>query len=99
MEYFNNLAEQYKGELLDNVVPFWLNHSQDLEMGGYFSCLDRQGRIFDTDKFVWLQAREVWLFAMLYNKVENGRSGWNALQGAEFLRKHGHDGNSTGISH
>lgn len=91
---FNTLAAQYKAELLGNVVPFWLNRSQDLEMGGYFTCLDRQGNVYDTDKFIWLQAREVWLFSMLYNKVEK-RQEWLecALQGAEFLKKFGHDGN------
>ena len=33
------LADQYKDELLDNVLPFWLEHSQDHEHGGYFTCL------------------------------------------------------------
>ncbi|QRX64722.1 AGE family epimerase/isomerase [Dysgonomonadaceae bacterium zrk40] len=94
MTYFNNLATQYRAELLDKVVPFWLNRSQDLEHGGYFTCLDRQGNVYDTDKFIWLQAREVWLFSMLYNKVEK-RQEWLecAVHGAEFLKKHGHDGN------
>ena len=68
---FKKLAEQYKNELLDNVLPFWLRHSQDFECGGYYTCLDRDGRVFDTDKFIWLQGREIWLFSMLYNKVEN----------------------------
>ena len=51
-------------------------------------------RVYDTDKFIWLQGREVWMFAMLYNKVER-RPEWLecAVQGAEFLRKYGHDGN------
>lgn len=56
------LADQYKDELLDNVLPFWLEHSQDHEHGGYFTCLDRKGNVFDTDKFIWLQGREVWLY-------------------------------------
>ena len=91
---FKKLANQYRDELLDNVLPFWLEHSQDLEFGGYFSCLDREGKVFDTDKFIWLQGREVWLFSMLCNKVEN-RPEWLkcARQGGEFLRKYGHDGN------
>lgn len=91
---FNQLAKQYKSELLDKVVPFWLEKSQDLEHGGYFTCLERNGDVFDTDKFVWLQGREVWMFATLYNKVEK-RQEWLdcAIQGAEFLKKHGHDGN------
>lgn len=91
---FKQLAEQYKSELLDKVVPFWLEKSQDLEHGGYFTCLERNGDVFDTDKFVWLQGREVWMFATLYNKVEKRREWLDcAIQGAEFLKKHGHDGN------
>lgn len=90
---FKQLAEQYKTELLDKVIPFWLNHSQDTAYGGYFTCLDRKGEVFDTDKFIWLQGREVWMFATLYNKVEK-RQEWLdcAIQGAEFLKKYGHDG-------
>ncbi len=88
MYTFNALASQYRAELLDNVVPFWLNRSQDREYGGYFTCLDRKGNVFDTDKFIWLQAREVWLFSMLYNKVEKRREWLDcAVQGAEFLKK------------
>jgi len=90
---FKALAAQYKSELLDSVLPFWLNNSQDKEFGGYFTCLERDGSVFDTDKFIWLQGREVWMFSMLYNKVEK-RKEWLdcAIQGAEFLKKYGHDG-------
>ncbi len=96
MPIFNILKTSYRSELLDNVVPFWLSKSQDNEFGGYFTCLDRQGNVFDTDKFTWLQGRQVWLFSMLYNNVEK-RQEWLdcAIQGAEFLKKHGHDGNNN----
>ena len=91
---FRQLAQLYKSELLDCVIPFWLNKSQDTEFGGYFTCLDRDGSVYDTDKFIWLQGREVWMFSKLYNTVEP-RQEWldAAIQGAEFLRKYGHDGN------
>lgn len=94
MADFKALANQYKSELLDSVLPFWLEKSQDKECGGYFSCLNRDGSVYDTDKFIWLQGREVWMFAMLYNKVEK-RPEWleAAVQGGEFLKKYGHDGN------
>lgn len=94
MTDFKQLAEQYKSELLNKVIPFWLEKSQDKEFGGYFTCLDRDGSVYDTDKFIWLQGREVWMFATLYNKVEK-RQEWLdcAIQGAEFLKKYGHDGN------
>lgn len=90
---FQQLAEQYKSELLHNIVPFWLNHSIDEDDGGYLTCLNRDGSVYDTDKFIWLQARQVWLFSMLYNKIEK-KSQWLecAIHGADFLEKHGHDG-------
>ncbi|WP_346318735.1 AGE family epimerase/isomerase [Chitinophaga sp. YIM B06452] len=86
------IAEQYKRELLDNVLPFWTAHSRDEENGGFFTCLDRQGKVFDTDKFMWLQGREVWMFSMLYDKVEPRRE-WKdmALLGAKFMEQHGRD--------
>ncbi|WP_372653024.1 AGE family epimerase/isomerase [Draconibacterium sp.] len=88
------LSEKYKNELLTNVIPFWENNSIDKQCGGYFTCLDREGNVFDTDKFIWLQARQVWMFAKLYNEVEQ-RPEWLqiALNGAAFLQKYGHDGN------
>ena len=91
---FDKLAERYRQELLENCLPFWLDHSQDMEYGGYYSCLNRDGSVYDTDKFIWLQGREVWLFAMLYNKMEK-RDEWLecAVQGGEFLKRYGHDGN------
>ncbi|MCY4298729.1 MAG: AGE family epimerase/isomerase [Flavobacteriaceae bacterium] len=83
---------RYKKELLENVIPFWTNHSIDTKYGGYFSCLDRQGKVFDTDKFIWLQARQVWMFATLYNKVESKKEWLDiAIHGAEFLEKYGCD--------
>ncbi len=45
----------YKNELLNNVLPFWLNYSKDSVDGGYYTCLNRDGRVYDTDKFMWLQ--------------------------------------------
>lgn len=91
---FKKLSDRYRNELLDNVLPFWLENSQDREYGGYFSCLNRDGSVYDTDKFIWLQGREVWMFAMLYNNVEKNRQWLDcAVQGAEFLKKYGHDEN------
>ena len=90
---FKALSEVYKNELFDSVIPFWMNHSVDTTYGGYFTCLNEQGKVYDTDKFIWLQARQVWLFAMLYNNVEKKQEWLDmAIYGANFLEKHGHDG-------
>jgi N-acylglucosamine 2-epimerase len=80
----------YKNTLLENVLPFWLEKSGDDVFGGYFTCLDRTGQVFDTDKFVWLQCRQVWCFSMMYNQVEKKQEWLDfALKGADFLEKHG----------
>ena len=43
------LIKQYHDELYDRVIPFWLEKSQDKEFGGYFTCLNRDGSVFDTE--------------------------------------------------
>ena len=89
---FTKLAMLYSKTLLDDVIPFWEKNSVDWELGGYFSCLDREGNVFDTDKFMWMQCREVWAFSLFYNQVEKKKQWLKiARNGAEFLKKHGMD--------
>ena len=85
-------AEQYKNELLNEVIPFWEKYSLDEKFGGYFTCLNKKGEVYDTDKFIWLQARQIWTFSSLYLKVQKEEK-WKkiALLGANFLEKYGRD--------
>ncbi len=82
----------YKNTLLNDVIPFWENNAIDLESGGYYTCLDDKGTVYDTDKFMWLQGRQAWTFSMLYNTVEKNES-WlkTAKHGIDFIIKHGMD--------
>ena len=50
---------------LDRCVRFWLTHGMDPVNGGVYTCLDRTGRIYSTDKSVWMQGRCAWTFAYL----------------------------------
>ena len=87
-----NYTKIYLENLLNDVVPFWMKNSKDEKFGGYFTCLDTTGNVYDTDKFIWLQCRQVWCFSMLYNKVEKKQEWLDfAIHGAEFLIKHGRD--------
>ncbi len=63
-----------------------------MQFGGYYTCLDQYGNVYDTDKFMWLQARQVWMFSMLYNKFEK-REEWLSIakHGLDFLKKFGRD--------
>ncbi|MEO0542053.1 MAG: AGE family epimerase/isomerase, partial [Cyanobacteria bacterium P01_A01_bin.105] len=89
---FDALATLYRTTLLETVLPFWQQYSLDRQYGGYFTCLDVQGNVYDTDKFIWLQNRQVWTFSMLYNRLEQ-RSDWleMARHGVDFLSQHGRD--------
>jgi N-acylglucosamine 2-epimerase len=83
------LRARYETELFERVLPFWERHSPDRVHGGYFNNLDRDGSVYDTDKHVWLQGRQVWLFSKLYRTVEQ-RPEWLELArlGMDFLRAH-----------
>ena len=80
-------------ELVNEVIPFWQNFSLDKVNGGFFTSIDDKNKVFDTDKFIWLQARQVWMFATLYEQVDNKKE-WLEISknGAKFLKKFGHDG-------
>jgi N-acylglucosamine 2-epimerase len=82
----------YKDALLEDIIPFWEQHSIDPKHSGYFSCLNRKGEVFDTDKFTWLQGRQAWMFSLLYNEVE-AKPSWLeiARSGINFLIDHAMD--------
>lgn len=80
---------RYETELLERVLPFWMEHSPDDRHGGYYNCLDRDGACYDTTKYSWLQGRQAWMFSTLYRTVD-ARDDWLALaeSGIHFLRDH-----------
>ena len=50
---------------LERSVQFWLQNGMDHQHGGVYTCLDRKGEIYSTDKSVWMQGRCGWTFAYL----------------------------------
>ena len=77
----------YHDQLLDNIVPFWMNSDLiDRTYGGYISSVDREGRCYNTDKSVWFQGRALWSFSHLC-RVYGTRSEWKeaADLGKRFL--------------
>ena len=79
----------YKDGLLNNIIPFWLRHSIDMEHGGFMFALDQDGTLVDTDKGVWQHGRFTWMLATLYNEVEQKKE-WldHAISGAKFMEDH-----------
>ena len=50
---------------LQICTEFWLKNGMDHKYGGVYTCLDRKGEIYSTDKSVWMQGRCGWIFAYL----------------------------------
>ena len=88
-EYWKKWGRTYKGELLRNVMPFWMKHGFDRKNGGVYTCLDRDGSPMDSTKSVWFQGRFGWMTAYAYNHVEKNPE-WLAASKSccEFLEAH-----------
>ncbi|TRY61491.1 hypothetical protein TCAL_06260 [Tigriopus californicus] len=89
-----NVAEEariYLGKIsadLDRTVAFWLKNSHDDKNGGFFTCLTKDGKVYDTSKFGWLQGRQIWTYTQLYRRLERFRLPAileAAIDGGKFL--------------
>ena len=82
----------YRKTLLEDVVPFWLEHGLDEEYGGISNILDDEGNVLGHDKYLWSQGRALWTFSALYNRIEK-RPEWLAFADHlyQYLASHGRD--------
>lgn len=97
MSRLSELAARLEDELLNSVVPFWVQHSVDRENGGFFNSLDREGNCYDPLKSTAMQWRNVYMFAALYNSEYRREEFLElALHGSRFCEKlREPDGNYT----
>ena len=82
-------ARQWLLKELDTCASFWLKNGIDPVHGGVYTCLDRTGKIFSTDKSVWMQGRCGWIFAYLCH-VYGVKEEWLAASKSclDFLENH-----------
>jgi N-acylglucosamine 2-epimerase len=94
------IYRKYRHLLLDGIVPFWMKYGIDREHGGVLSCIREDGSIISGDKFIWSQARSVWTFAALYNRVEKRAEFLEAAENSiKFLLAHGRDKEGKWVYH
>lgn len=74
---------------LKTCANFWLEKGMDRVNGGVYTCLDRKGEIYSTDKSVWMQGRCGWTFSYLCH-VYGVRPEWleAAKSCIDFLEDH-----------
>lgn len=88
-EYLRGWATRYRHELVNDIMPFWLEHGWDKVNGGVYTCLDRDGTLMDTTKSVWFQGRFGFIAAYAYNNIEKNVD-WLAASKScvEFIERH-----------
>lgn len=83
------LGQQYRAALLDDVTAWWMEHSLDRQHGGYFSLLQRDGRPWATDKYMWMNGRQIWMLSHLYNTHDPNPPWLDAAElGVKFMLQH-----------
>ena len=82
------MRDWIRGEL-DASINFWLEKGMDKENGGVYTCLDRKGEIYSTDKSVWMQGRCGWTFSYLCHLYGQKPEWMAAAKSAiDFLEDH-----------
>jgi len=94
---FTSIAESYKNQLLNEVIPFWEDRVTDTEQGGYFNYFTRDGTRFSDDKPGWFVGRTMHTFAALHSEfghLDTGNKWLNiAKAGREFFNTSFYAGN------
>ena len=74
---------------LEVSANFWLKYGIDRENGGCYTCIDRKGEVYSTDKSVWMQGRCGWTYSYLCH-VYGTRPEWleAAKSAIDFLEDH-----------
>ena len=88
-KYLESWQATYQKDLTENILPFWLKNGLDKENGGIYTCLDREGRLYDPTKSVWFQGRAGFIFAYAYNNVEKNEDYLSASKSCiDFIEKY-----------
>ncbi len=69
-ENLTQLLQFYEAELLERVMPWWMNSDfLDREYGGILQTMADDGTLGGQDKFMWSQGRGLYMFSALYNHI------------------------------
>ena len=64
--------EEIKRELVENILPYWINKAQDTENGGFYGKIDGSDAVhYNANKGAVLNARILWTFSAAYRILKN----------------------------
>lgn len=87
--YLNAWAASYRESLTNDILPFWLKHGLDMQNGGVYTCVNRDGSLIDSTKSVWFQGRFGFITSYAYNHIEKNPE-WLAASKSciDFIEQH-----------
>lgn len=84
--------EQLHRHLLDHIMPFWTTYAVDWDRGGVYTFLSDEGTVLSHSKSIISNARALWTFSALVNRVEERREWRDVAHGIySFLQRCGRD--------
>lgn len=79
-------SHQLKRELVENILPFWMNHVVDKENGGFYGALTNDLKILNNvPRFSILTSRMLWTFSKAYMVLKKEEYLSIAKQAYEYL--------------
>lgn len=77
--------------LTEDVTPFWIHHSVDWQRGGMYTCIADDGTILRRDKYIWSNARALWAFSALVNRIADQYPEYVDAETKETWRRAAHN--------
>lgn len=85
-ERLKELQTQLLDEFTDNILPYWFNHTLDLDKGGFVGQVDYKNlKITESNKHGILNARILWSFSHSYKNLKDEDSRYLALRAYDYF--------------
>lgn len=92
------LRQEVRQVLEDNILSFWLNNMIDREEGGFYGRIDGMGRLHaHADKGAILNARILWAFSAAYRVLRKPEYLDAARRAKDYIMEHFVDHEQGGI--
>ncbi|MFW6155987.1 MAG: AGE family epimerase/isomerase [Armatimonadota bacterium] len=86
------LRDFYREQLLDDIIPWWMEHAIDREHGGILTFIEDDGSVASTDRYMWSQLRALYIFSRLSTRVEPREEWLEVARGIyDYVTAHGRD--------
>lgn len=87
-QYLQECRRRVGGDIVSDILPFWLENGVDRVHGGIYTCLDREGNLMDTTKSVWFQGRWGYIASLAYIQLGDEECLEAAKSAIDFIEDH-----------